>query len=569
LVICVPRMVICVLEQWSFAYPAWSFAYLESVAYMSIVATVAHTCEKCRKQFRDSVDLRRHLSSKRPCKPAELIHKCDACGRTYSNRQNLNRHRREGRCVTVTLDREVVEKKPASPPRVAEKSFGSSASSQVVVQNFTHTVQNIHVNTLGHHQQVTVAPSNQIGGPTTVSSSSTANSGDGATTIGAIPGAPERLPGWPDKWPVPAVVPTTFKPLGFEISQPELEAAVGSLTEAERASCARGDTLGVSRLLVEILKRVHSDPRERNVYLNPRRADQALVFIPSSWSAQPLEEASQSMFARVRKLLDSAERSTEQRTESAVEGARRGCASGLPQLARASRSQLSAHLENVRRATASGEDWLGTGGDPSDQPSFIGKEMAGHLTPTMLIPALEQAAGVYSPQDINEGTAPGQASRALAECARYILHSNSENLTILPAGGEVVYAHEHEAGWAVWPREKAAEALLRRAAAVVEAKMKWIPETPLAGLRPWLRERLVETLGSREGRSAGERVVTHYAAAAVRYYSSLPRVNDPHDRKEAARRILQGEAPCPHPPLELATGSLSADDLEELLGFAV
>ena len=423
-----------------------------------------------------------------------------------------------------------------------------------------------------------MSPTGQTGGPTTVAAGSAGNGNANAAVLNQP--ATGRFPGWPAKWPVPQVVPTTFKPLGFEISQPELEAAVGSLTREERASCARGETLGVARLLVEILKRVHSDPKERNIYLNPTRSDQALVFIPSNWSAQPLEEAAQTMFARIRTLLSEARNDAERDVKSAVAGARKVCEGNLPQLARASRSQLAAHLENVRRATASGEDWLGTGGDPSDQPAFIGKELAGHLVMAMLAPALEQAAGVYSRRDVSEETAVDRASRALAECSRYMLHTRPANLTVLEVGGRL-YAHEHEAGWVEWPRERAASALLRRAASALDDRFYDMPGTPLVALRPWFGERLPEVLSSPSGREAAERVLSHYAAAAARYYGSLPQVQDPHDRKESARRLLAGEPQLRYDPLAATVineegrpalvhppRDLTDAEVEELLGWS-
>lgn len=493
----------------------------------------------------------------------------------YVDMSSLYRHRKG--CDKFFESLASGSEKKVSAAREETKSEKSGLAPVTVVQNIQN-IQHIQVNALGHHQQVSVSPIGQIGGPAAATGPN--------SSVHSSGGSPDatRFPGWPAKWPAPQVVPATFKPLGFEISQPVLEAAVGSLSEDEKALCSRGDTLGVSRLLVEILKRVHSDPRERNVYLNPARADQALVFVPSSWSAQPLEEAAQTMFARIRVLLEGVPRESEKGVKSAVAGARKGCKENLPQLAKASRGQLTAHLENVRRATASGEDWLGTGGEPSDQPAFIGKEFAGHLDPPMLIPALEQASGVFSPGDIHPGEEVEKAARAIAECSRYILHNRSINLTVLPIGEGQVYAHEREAGWAVWASDRAAAALLRRSAAEIDSQLHDVPESPLVALRPWLRERLEEVLSSPQGRATGEWVVRQYTAAAARYYSSLPRVQDPHDRKEAARRIVLGEplhayevaGPSDIPVEETVVARLAAPapatqlteaDLTELLGL--
>ena len=531
------------------------------------------TCAACGRIFACPYRLSRHHSGKSDCTARKSPqYKC-LCGKMYVDVSSLYRHRKG--CDKFFESRAAGSEKKVSAAREGTKTEKSGSAPVTVVQNIQN-IQHIQVNALGHHQQVSVSPIGQIGGPAAATgpNSSVHSTGSGPDAT--------RFPGWPAKWPAPQVVPATFKPLGFEISQPALEAAVGSLLEDEKALCSRGDTLGVSRLLVEILKRVHSDPRERNVYLNPARADQALVFVPSSWSAQPLEEAAQTMFARIRVLLEGAPRESEKGVKSAVAGARKGCKENLPQLAKASRGQLTAHLENVRRATTSGEDWLGTGGEPSDQPAFIGKEFAGHLDPPMLIPALEQASGV----GLRPGEEVDKAARAIAECSRYILHNRPINLTVLPIGEGRVYAHEREAGWAVWASDRAAAALLRRSAAEIDSQLHDAPESPLVALRPWLRERLEEVLSSPQGRATGEWVVRQYTAAAARYYSSLPRVQDPHDRKEAARRIVLGEplyayevaGPAAGPAGALADSSavarretpdtqLTEADLTELLGL--
>jgi len=56
----------------------------------------------------------------------------------------------------------------------------------------------------------------------------------------------------------------------------------------------------VLEALMELVKRAHKDPLSRNVYLNPKRADQALVFVDSdevkTWEVRPLLEAIRRIF---------------------------------------------------------------------------------------------------------------------------------------------------------------------------------------------------------------------------------------------------------------------------------
>ena len=55
----------------------------------------------------------------------------------------------------------------------------------------------------------------------------------------------------------------------------------------------------VLEALVELTKRAHADPAARNIYLNPRRADQVMVFDETSWQVRPLVEAIRSIFDSV------------------------------------------------------------------------------------------------------------------------------------------------------------------------------------------------------------------------------------------------------------------------------
>lgn len=55
----------------------------------------------------------------------------------------------------------------------------------------------------------------------------------------------------------------------------------------------------VQEALMSLVKRVHQDPQERNVYLNPKRTDQVLIYDEATWLVLPLVEAIRSLFDRV------------------------------------------------------------------------------------------------------------------------------------------------------------------------------------------------------------------------------------------------------------------------------
>jgi hypothetical protein len=188
---------------------------------------------------------------------------------------------------------------------------------------------------------------------------------------------------------------------------------------------------------------------------------------------------------------------------------------------------------------------------------------------------------VYAVSQVTEKSGADQASRALVEVARYVVHGQASNLTILPGQSGAVWAHER-AGWARQDKKTAARALRDRIAAILDDQLDGAGETPLVALRPWLRERKSELCP--EG---ADRIMANYLAAAERYYAALAPRPDTHDRREAARRILLTPAlgpaiehlppPCPaieiiqEPPPVPSKGAsppvLTDEDLAELLGW--
>jgi hypothetical protein len=60
----------------------------------------------------------------------------------------------------------------------------------------------------------------------------------------------------------------------------------------------------VTELFVELVRRAHSSPAARNVYLNPNRADQALVYLKIGfWETAPLLDTIRHIFDAVAKRL--------------------------------------------------------------------------------------------------------------------------------------------------------------------------------------------------------------------------------------------------------------------------
>lgn len=168
-------------------------------------------------------------------------HRCD-CGKIYAYSSGLSRHRktclRVGRPPRPAEEKEMAE--PPAPPNI------------IIQHNAAVNIQN-------------------------------------TVNILAVGGAAKGMPGWPVKWPV-LDPPRPYAPPSFTITVEILRRAIAARAVNSEA-CLRGDPAAVATLLVEIVKMLHTDQYERNMYLNPSRADQVLVFVPDRWTTISLREA--------------------------------------------------------------------------------------------------------------------------------------------------------------------------------------------------------------------------------------------------------------------------------------
>ena len=317
------------------------------------IMPVSFACETCGKKFNDFKDLTRHRNRKTPCTGAVRPFICE-CGKACTQATNMHRHRREHH----------------SSSKTAEKTPGPVVINQTTVNQFN----SIQANAPGANGNMVMVPVTELHSP---------EGGQRGT---------QSVPGWPTRWPVPAVTPNPFSPPGFSLSLEQLTAAVEALPESVREACRRGDQTAVVQLLMGILRRIHADPLERNVYMNPRRSDQALIYIPEHWVTCQLDEAGQAMFRRIAEVLGCLPRQVPPALRTMATAARQSCATSAPELARASRAALSAHLENVRHPSTAGVDWLGLSADEAESLAFFGQEWTAHMQSQVVAAAAEAAS---------------------------------------------------------------------------------------------------------------------------------------------------------------------------------
>ena len=115
----------------------------------------------------------------------------------------------------------------------------------------------------------------------------------------------------------------------------------------------------VTELLMDLTKRAHADPAARNVYLNPRRADQVLVHKKcGAWEVLPLAEATRLIFDGVAQGILAVSRNYEERQKLPLEAQNALSMAGLlyddepEEYAKRAKAPMSAHLENVAPESA-------------------------------------------------------------------------------------------------------------------------------------------------------------------------------------------------------------------------
>lgn len=119
----------------------------------------------------------------------------------------------------------------------------------------------------------------------------------------------------------------------------------------------------IVELFMDLVRRGHADPASRNVYLNPRRADQALVHMKSGqWEVLPLAEATRLMFDGVAQSIHKTIMSLEERTQlppeaqNALSLAEMMYQDEPVEYAKRAKSPMTAHLTNTAPTLSTATD---------------------------------------------------------------------------------------------------------------------------------------------------------------------------------------------------------------------
>jgi hypothetical protein len=239
--------------------------------------------ERCKAAFESSRNLQRHLARKRPCEPIldvpdlppeekDNSNRCRYCGRAYGSSSNLARHLK---CCKIANTGEGMER---LLERTVRRQLAEQASEMSALR--------AQVSELAALLKGSLASSAR--NMTSVAGQTIVNNGPSINNSVHI-----QIRPWSDE---PLLVPVAMLRAAFAENPRLVEYC--QLSDEAKVD-AEGAAPYVLEALVDVVRRAHADPTSRNVYLNPRRADQVLVFVEEEggrWRVQTLVEAIRTMF---------------------------------------------------------------------------------------------------------------------------------------------------------------------------------------------------------------------------------------------------------------------------------
>lgn len=301
-----------------------------------------HRCEVCGKTFRVPAHLKRHRNRKTPCAPildpkTDNAIACRYCGRSFASEPSMKRHVRQY-C------------KIANSEEGMEKLMEHTLQKQLADQGSKIDEQSAKVDTLQRQLaelttllkgQIAMAPKPPVPSVTLVNTGPVTQTTTNITNI--------NIRSWSGDDRI--IIPVSMVRAVFA-ENPRLVEYCG-LSDADKTD-AEGAAPYVLEALVSLVKRAHAaDPASRNVYINPRRADQVLVFDEAAWRVLTLVEAIRTLFDGVADRLQTITVTDRERVQLPFDI--QAAASWIPSLyygepdeyVRKARAPMSAHLANM------------------------------------------------------------------------------------------------------------------------------------------------------------------------------------------------------------------------------
>jgi hypothetical protein len=290
------------------------------------------------------------LARKRPCDPIlerdalpekqrDNPHRCRFCGRVYSRADNLARHLKvckiansdEGmeKLLDHTLQRQLAEQKKATEEMKAQNARMETQMAEMM--------QILRGQAAPPAQQVEGTGAAIVNGPVTVTQNTQVN-------IAKIEIHP---------WDTRRAVLVDAANIAAAFAENPLLREYARLSDFAMTDPDIAPPY-VTEFLVDMVKRGHADPASRNIYLNPRRADQVLVHLKGgAWEVKTATEGYRALLDGVAMSIHETTLSHEKRKLLPLEAQNALAMAGLlydeepEEYVKRAKAALTAHLTNL------------------------------------------------------------------------------------------------------------------------------------------------------------------------------------------------------------------------------
>jgi hypothetical protein len=293
-------------------------------------------CVRCGKEFRAPALLKRHLERKTPCEPiidatGEGI-ACRYCGKAFASRPSMSRHVRQY-CKIANSEEGMEKLLDHTLQRQLAEQNAKLAEQGAQIMKLTALIEKLALTDQAPSQQIAqpIQHAGQVNNaPVTNNTVVNIHPWDGDRRIGIE--LAHILAAFTDN----AKLREYARMGDHDLSNPDIAPPY------------------VTELLMDLTRRAHADPAARNVYLNPRRADQALVHKKSgTWEVLPLAEATRLIFDGVAATIHHTTMTAVERRQLPLEAQNALSMAGLlyddepDEYVKRAKAPMAAHLVNT------------------------------------------------------------------------------------------------------------------------------------------------------------------------------------------------------------------------------
>ena len=273
------------------------------------------TCVRCGKVFKAPCRLRDHHQRKTPCDPivdkARLTetdraknHNCRYCGRAFTTANSMSRHVRS-RCKVANSEEGMEQLMNHTIQRQLADQGAQIARLTMLLE------QQMATGAVAVPATVNNGPVMQNNGPVTQNNGPITQNNGPITQNNTINVTQQKIVIQP--WDGEHRISLTAEMIAEAFAENPRLVEYCKMTDREKTN-PEGAGPYVLEALMDLTKRAHKDPLARNVYLNPKRADQVMVcLVDGSWEVRSLEEATRMMFDGVAMEIKRVVRSNEER----------------------------------------------------------------------------------------------------------------------------------------------------------------------------------------------------------------------------------------------------------------